>query len=289
MAKDPSITGPTGSNGGYVVGQNRPMGPTVQAPAGGATGDGVDPALASALAQVLGNEDQDSGSSRLTNVVLLPTGQAYYSAGKGGLANKQYSTDQAYAYFLNMSDDERESLQKTYDAFGKKWNFQSPKSMWGAFVQASVNTGYTPWQIMQSQAASGAQTPGTDPAGTGPSGGGGGSAGGPFTNVSVGLTNEFDARSLVDTALNNYLGRDATDRERERFWKQLNQKQAANPTVRSGVTGPGGMSDVQSGGFGAEQFAEDFAKSRKDYAETQASTTAMDLIKKALTSDTRMI
>lgn len=253
----------------------------------------TDSALAAALAAVLGNTDT-SGNDRLSNVVLLPTGQGYYTPGApAGKHTQQYSTDSAYAYYLRMTDDERAVLDNVYSRFGKAWNFQSPKSMWGAFVQASVNTGQTPWQIMNAQTQAspeGAAAPaGAGSSGGSSGGGGGGSAGGPFTNVTVGLTNEFDARSLVDDALNQWLGRDAKPKEREQFWKQLNKAQSANPNVRSGVTGPGGMSDVQSGGFGAEQAAEDFAKSRTDYAEVQASTTLMDWLQSSLANDTRMV
>lgn len=116
---------------------------------------------------------------------------------------------------------------------------------------------------------------------------GSGGAGGPraFTNTTVQLTNETDARALVDNALNQYLGRDANDQEREKFWKQLNKQQAKNPNVSKGVAGPGGTNAVQSGGFNTATFAEDFAKSRDDYAETQASTTVLDWMKESLMKD----
>lgn len=119
--------------------------------------------------------------------------------------------------------------------------------------------------------------------GGGSSGGGAAAYNGPVSRVT--LTNEFDARALVDNALNQYLGRDATSKERERFWKRLNKREAANPDTAT----PVGHDTVQTGGFNREQFAVDFAQSRDDYAETQASTTLMDWVKESLTNDTRMI
>jgi hypothetical protein len=122
--------------------------------------------------------------------------------------------------------------------------------------------------------------------GGGSSGGGGGGGSTAFTNVTVDLTNQFDARALVDGALNTYLGRDAKPKERAKFWQQLNAKQAENPNVDSGVAGPNGTTRTGSGGFNKEIFAEDFAKSRDDYAETQASTTLLSRMEKLIMGDT---
>lgn len=117
------------------------------------------------------------------------------------------------------------------------------------------------------------------------SSGGGGSRYGAYTNSSVSLTNQFDAREVVDNALNQWLGRDATPEERTKFWKQLNAGESANPRVESGVTSKGGSRAVGSGGYNPRVAAEDFAKSRSDYAETTFATTAMDLIKESIMGD----
>lgn len=111
---------------------------------------------------------------------------------------------------------------------------------------------------------------------------GSGSGYGPYQNKVTQLTNQFDAEVLVDDALNSYLGRQATGEEKAQFWKQLNAKQKANPGIQAGVTSAGGRSEVNSGGFNKEQFAEDFAKSRTDYAETQSDTTLMSWLDKSV-------
>lgn len=140
------------------------------------------------------------------------------------------------------------------------------------------------WDFLYSRAVKGADKAKQDGPGSGPSG-----SGGPFTNTTVQLSTPFDARALVDNALNQYLGRDAKPKERAAFLAQLNGTEMANPQVDSGVSGKGGTSRVASGGVGASGaalLAEDFAKSRGDYAETQASTTLLTRMEKLIMGDT---
>lgn len=141
------------------------------------------------------------------------------------------------------------------------------------------------WDFLYAKASKGSDKPGTNPAG--PRGPGGGSQA--FTNTTVQFSNQFDARALVDNALNQYLGRDAKPKERAKFLAMLNQTEAANPQVDSGVSGPNGTSRATRGGVGAAGaglLAEDFAKSRDDYAETQASTTLLSRMEKLIMGDT---
>jgi hypothetical protein len=144
------------------------------------------------------------------------------------------------------------------------------------------------WDFLYGKASKGAATAAkndSDGPGSGPRGGGSQA----FTNTTVQFSNEFDARALVDNALNQYLGRDARPQERAKFLAMLNQTEAANPQVDSGVSGPSGTSRATSGGVGAAGaglMAEDFAKSRGDYAETQASTTLLSRMEKLIMGDT---
>lgn len=156
-----------------------------------------------------------------------------------------------------------------------------------AMYRASGVAGDMPFiEWLSGAARAGADPPSSSSGGGGYSGGygGGGAYSGPVSSVT--LTNEFDARALADGALNNFLGRDATKKERENFYKRLNAKEAENPNV---ATPTGQTGDVRTGGFNREQFAEDFAKSRDDYAETQAATTLMGWMQESLTNDTRMV
>jgi hypothetical protein len=122
-----------------------------------------------------------------------------------------------------------------------------------------------------------------DDDGDGPGGNGPGGYSGP--TYSIDLTTETDARAIVDNALNNFLGRDATAKERQKFWQQLNKAETANPSV---ATPQGQAGVVRSGGFSATSAAvaaEDFAKSRDDYAEIQASTTVLDWMTESIMKD----
>jgi hypothetical protein len=116
------------------------------------------------------------------------------------------------------------------------------------------------------------------------SGGGGGGGGGPSTSTQVQLTNESDAAVLVDQALNTYLGRQANDQEREQFWKLLNKRQAANPTVTRNSGGKNNSS-VTTGGLNAQQAAREFALSRDDAAEYMANTQYTDWLMEKIAAD----
>jgi hypothetical protein len=104
------------------------------------------------------------------------------------------------------------------------------------------------------------------------------------------LSTVFDAKALVNTALGQYLGRQATDSEIAKFHQMLNAQQTANPSVSdptkavdgtiTDVTTSGGISEKAAG-----QIAEDYAKSQTDFAETQASTTGLSWLTDALRAD----
>jgi len=87
-------------------------------------------------------------------------------------------------------------------------------------------------------------------------------------------------------ALGEWLGRSATKAEVNKFWAALNKHERKNPNVDKGVSGPSGTTAVRGGGSNREVFAEDYAKSQDDYAETTFATTALDLIKKSIMGDT---
>lgn len=120
-------------------------------------------------------------------------------------------------------------------------------------------------------------------------GGGGGAGGGPSTTVQYNLSSESDAAVLVDQALNQYLGRQATPKERDKFWGVLTKAQMRNPNV-SQSSGGQNPSVVQSGGLNASQAAKEFALSRKDAAEYMANTQYTDwLLEKAANDQTEGI
>lgn len=117
---------------------------------------------------------------------------------------------------------------------------------------------------------------------------GSGGVAGPSTTMavteSVSLTDPMSARKMVDTALENYLGRRATAKEAAAFYSALGKAEEKSPTVTTQVsttTPGGGVTKVRSktrseGGFNANVFAEDFARGQEGSAEYQAATTYLD-------------
>lgn len=131
-----------------------------------------------------------------------------------------------------------------------------------------------------------------DPSGSGPSG-----YTGPVTTRqrSVSLTSATAANRLIDTALQGYLGREATTVEKERFLKALNVQERANPSISTTVQDMNDEGSYQTisrtdrGGFDQAEFADRFAKSQEGYAEYQASTTYLDAFIGALENKSRVI
>jgi len=106
----------------------------------------------------------------------------------------------------------------------------------------------------------------------------GGGGGGPSTFRQVRLTDPQGARTLIDSALEQYLGRKATAKEQREFLKALNVQEARNPTV----TTSGAGSSVTTGGFNPATFAEEYAQGMEGSAEFQAATTFLDSFINAL-------
>lgn len=153
---------------------------------------------------------------------------------------------------------------------GKKPSLGSVTTAWNnLLVGASYNPQYTPAQFLQ-LAASTAMFKDIDGTQTGPKP----AYDGPVAATNI--TNAFDAKALVNNALQQYLGRTATDAEIKAFHAQLNDTEAANPTVRT----PHGHDYTTSGGAGnGAQEAVDFARSRGDYAETQAGAVGLNWLR----------
>lgn len=224
-----------------------------------------------------GNEDSSSRGS----TVLVPQANRPWSTGgysgipaSSGLKNQEMGIAQAQAFYLRLTNQERSKLQDYYNVVGKAFGYRKPKSLWNDVVEASADSGMTPWQIMEQMASdvnAGAVVP--ESTGTG--------AGGPraFYNETVNLTNPEDAQILVQNALSQYLGRNATEQELAAFTKALRKEEQASPAIDQGVSGRGGTTRTTSGGVSAAQaqeMAKDFAQSRPDYAEFQASTNLLD-------------
>lgn len=223
-----------------------------------------------------GNEDSSSRGS----TVLVPQANRPWSTGgysgipvAKGFENEKMGIARAQAFYLRLTAAERATLQDNYKVVGKLFGYRKPKSLWNDVVEAAADSGMTPWEIMDQMVSD-------VKAGNVPDIGGDGS-GGPraFYNKTVNLTNPEDAQILVQNALSQYLGRNATEQELAAFTKALRKEEQASPAIDQGVSGRGGTSRVTTGGVStaqAQEMAKDFAQSRPDYAEFQASTNLLD-------------
>lgn len=122
-------------------------------------------------------------------------------------------------------------------------------------------------QILANAAAAG-MTMGGAAAG----GGGGGGAGAPTITGTVNLTDPGTAETLVDQALQQYLGRRASDKETREFRKALRKAEMKSPKeaeIR-------GTTQITSGGFNPATFAQQYAEGMEGAAEYQAATTFLD-------------
>ena len=202
-----------------------------------------------------------------------------------------FSRDKASLYLMNMDPEEFAKVQAYANAENnyevKSLNLL--KSAWNDMLDTSqqlstlYGTPVTPWEAaeynMQMRERMGLS-------GDKSGGGGGGGYSGPVTSTSVQLSSASDAELLVDQALTNYLGRQADEGEREKFWELLKKGQRANPTVSvTTPNGPGEQSSVTTGGFNEQQAATEFALSQKDSAEYMANTQYMDWLMESVSQD----
>lgn len=111
---------------------------------------------------------------------------------------------------------------------------------------------------------------------------GGGGYGGGATQSTIRLTSPTDARVILNQAMRQYLGRDASGDEISKFVKLLNTQERANPIVQTFE----GDTALQYGGFNPQTFAEDFARSQDGASEYGAATSFLDALIGALNGNT---
>lgn len=107
---------------------------------------------------------------------------------------------------------------------------------------------------------------------------GAGGGGGPRVTASVNLTDPGTAETLIDQALQQYLGRKASDKEVRQFRKALTKAELGDPR-RADIIG---TTQVTSGGFNPAAFAQQYAEGMEGAAEYQAATTFLDAFIDAL-------
>lgn len=123
-------------------------------------------------------------------------------------------------------------------------------------------------QILSNAAAAGLGGAAAGAAG----GAGGGGGGGPVITKTVNLTDPGTAETLIDQALQQYLGRRASDQEVSEFRKALRKAERGSPTE----VDIQGDTQVRKGGFNPATFAQEYAEGMEGAAEYQAATTFLD-------------
>lgn len=102
--------------------------------------------------------------------------------------------------------------------------------------------------------------------------------GAPKITATIDLTDPGTARVLADTALSQYLGRRASEKEQKEFYKALMAEQMQNPDTTDVV----GSTAIRGGGFNPQEFADQWAQGKEGAAEYQAATTFLDTFLKSL-------
>lgn len=100
------------------------------------------------------------------------------------------------------------------------------------------------------------------------------------------------ASSDLNKVYRSELGREATQAEIDSYLKGVNKAAQKEPSVTTGVTttAPGATSTTatQTTGFDPTQFAQNFARSMPDYAESFAVRSFMKLIDQSMTDPNRI-
>jgi hypothetical protein len=102
--------------------------------------------------------------------------------------------------------------------------------------------------------------------------------GGPEITKAINLTDPGTAETLLDQALQNYLGRKASNKEVTEFRKALRKAEMGSPTE----TDIEGETMIRSGGFNPATFADSYAQGMEGAGEFQAATTFLDAFIDAL-------
>jgi hypothetical protein len=202
------------------------------------------------------------------------------------IADARYMLYTLAPYYKKQLDD------TTTAYFGhNRWDPSWQDKVWEKAIQVSANSfaygnqKITPIDAFKMIASDMAQSSGGGRGG----GAGGGGYSGPVTtettSTSVSLTDPGTARGLVNKSLSDYLGREATSAEQEKFLTALNSAERRSPTVtrQTSTTTPGGAGrntvtqDVESsGGFNPSTFAQEYAAGQEGAAEFQAATSLLD-------------
>lgn len=107
-------------------------------------------------------------------------------------------------------------------------------------------------------------------------GGRGGGGGGPRTSRSVSVTDEDTAKSAVNAAAVEQLGRNLTAKEQAKYAKQFNRMEQQNPTVTTTTSSGGSSTSVTQQGMAKEEMLRQLMVKNPDFAKYQIDSSVMD-------------
>lgn len=206
------------------------------------------------------------------------------TAGSTGATSVDISKDsRIVSDYTMLSDQEQSDVIRLVDRYykGMPWTFAWIDKRWRDAVDRAnkrlmlYGEKITPFEVFDRMiAAERAQD--DERRSTGGGGGyyGGGGYGGGGGSATIRLTSPTDARVILNQAMAQYLGRQATSEEINKFVKMLNAQERAAPIT----TVVDGDLAVQQGGFNPSTFAEDFARSMNGSSEYRAVTSLLDAL-----------
>lgn len=199
-----------------------------------------------------------------------------FTAGTSELGFGQVTPDQAYNDYLKsltLGTDQAKAITDRMMKAGLVTSTMNASQMasqyqkvvaWTAQVITSGNSNYDVYKAISDL---GSKT-------------GGGSS--TTTQRTVTKLSASDAKTVVNNAYQQALGRDATADELATLAIDLNKQAAANPSVSTTTTGGGSSSTNTTTGFNSAQAALDAAKLNPEYEVYQQATTYFDAMQSAL-------
>lgn len=241
-------------------------------------------------------------ATRVPHVIEYAPGYRIIDGSRSAAA--PWSQQRANDHFFEMGDKDLTRLSRQVEGFSGNKNpagstlayyWQTAVSQAASLNARNPEAKVSPWDIFAKWSKNGG------PSGSGNRNGGGGSGSGgsrSMTSTSVNrqvqTINANQAKALIKTSLEQMNGRSYSAKEVHDFVEQFNAAARANPSVTRSTThttasassSSSSTSSTTSGGVDAGQLAQDFARSRPDWAEYQTAVPLMDAFMSALQSPT---
>lgn len=186
--------------------------------------------------------------------------------------SQQPTVDEAKLLYASLPEEQAKQVRQRMDAYyGEgRWNASYLENFLGRAVDISAAALKRGERVPVINALDQVLANFATEQGGGGAGGGGGGA--PRITATINLTDPGTAETLIDQALQGYLGRKASEKEIAQFRKALTKAEMGAPR-ESDIEG---TTQITSGGFNPSTFAQQYAEGMEGAAEYQAATTFLD-------------